>query len=82
MLHLLQLGQVGHQPVVLVLIELQLLLLSLVSAFLLLQLHRVLVHRISVQEFFIARQTNHAASLTGRIVHRVGPRFVEAWTAI
>ena len=82
MLHLLELGQVAHQPVVLVLVELQLLLLRLVRALLLLQLHRVLVHRVPVQELLRARQADEPASLTRRVVHRVRTRLVQARTAV
>ena len=82
MLHLLELGQVAHQPVVLVLVELQLLLLRLVRPLLLLQLHRVLVHRVPVQELLRASQADEPASLTRRVVHRVRTRLVQARTAV
>jgi hypothetical protein len=82
MLHLLEIGQVAHQPVVLVLVELQLLLLRLVRALLLLQLHRVLVHRVPVQELLRARKADETASLTRRVVHRVRTRLVQARTAV
>ena len=73
MLHLLQLREILHQPIVLVLVELELLLLRLVRALLLLQLHCVLVHRVTVQELLIARNTYLPTSLASRVVHGVGP---------
>lgn len=82
MLDLLQLGEVPHEPIVLVLVELELLLLRLARALPLLQLHRVLVHRVAVQKLLAARHADLTASFTRRVVHRVGTRLVEAGATV
>jgi hypothetical protein len=79
---LLQLGQVSHQPVVLLLVELQLLLLSLRRTLLLLQLHCILMHGITIQEFLIAAQTDGTPTFSGRVVLGVGAGLRETGRAI
>lgn len=80
--HLLELREVPHEPIVLVLVELEFLLLCLARPLPLLQLHRVLVHRVPVQELLVARHTDLAPSFTSRVVHRVRPRLVETRAAV
>ena len=50
---LFQLGQVSHEPVVFLLMKFEFFLLCLRGTLLLLKLHRVLMHRIPVQELLV-----------------------------
>jgi hypothetical protein len=72
---LLQLGQVSHQPVVLLLIKLKLLLLSLRRPLLLLELHSILMHGVTIEELLIASEAYGPSALPRRVVLRVGPRL-------
>ena len=75
---LLQLGQVRHQPVVLLLMKLQLLLLRLRRPLLLLKLHSILMHGITIEELFIAPEADGSSALPSWIVQRIWPRLRQA----
>ena len=75
---LLQLGQVSHQPVVLLLIKLKLLLLRLRRPLLLLELHSILMHGVTIEELLIAPEAYGPSAFPRRVVLRVGPRLREA----
>ncbi len=73
----LEFTKVLHELVIFIFMECKFLLLRLGSALLQLQLNRILMHRIPIQELFIAGYTDQATSLFGRIVARVGARLVQ-----
>ncbi len=72
MLHLLKLGEILHQSIVLVLVKFELFLLSLIRSLLLLKLYRVFVHGVTVQELFVTRHTNLTTSFARGVIHGVG----------
>ena len=80
--HGLEFGEVAHEAVVLLLVELELLLLGLAGALALLQLDRVLVHGVPVEELLVAGDADLAPTLPRRVVHRVRPRLVQARPAV
>jgi hypothetical protein len=63
-------------------VELQLLLLSLRRTLLLLQLHCILVHGITVKEFLVTSEAYGPATFSSRVVLWVGTGFRQTRRAI